>query len=158
MSGDGDDREIHIVKSAGVRIDRTRSGRTGAAADDVAADDEITVGIDRFAGTDHRVPPARLGIVGGMNPGDMRISGQRVFDQNRIAPVRRQRTVGFITDIDVEQLPAAIQPQCVSVGHSEGEIPGNDYRGRFIHFCDRYLGPAAQTAAVLTVVGFHVDS
>ena len=57
---DGDHREIEAVGSAGCRIERGGAGRAHAAAEDVGADDEVAVGVDPLARSDHEIPPARL--------------------------------------------------------------------------------------------------
>ena len=76
---DGDDGKIHIVAFPCGRIDRTRPRRTGAAAYDVAADNEVFVRVKRLPGTDDCIPPAWFRIVFGMTARQMGVSGQRVF-------------------------------------------------------------------------------
>ena len=56
-------REIQPVGEAGGRIDRCRARRTEAAAERIHADDEVAIGVDGLAGTDHLFPPARRGIL-----------------------------------------------------------------------------------------------
>jgi hypothetical protein len=57
---DGDDREMQAVGLAGRRIDFLGADGAHAAAQEVRADDEILVGVERLAGTDDIVPPAAL--------------------------------------------------------------------------------------------------
>ena len=84
---DGDDRKIEAPRLAGLRIGRGRPGRAHAAADHVRADDEIALGVDRLAGADHGLPPARL-AGDRMHVGDMLVAGQRVADQDGVAALR----------------------------------------------------------------------
>jgi hypothetical protein len=61
---DGDHRQVEAVGRAGRRIGRGRAGRAHAAADDVGADDEVAVGVDRLAGADHRLHQPGLPVTG----------------------------------------------------------------------------------------------
>ena len=93
-----DHRQVEPVRPVGRRIGRGRSGGAEAAADDVGADDEIAVGVDRLAGADHDVPPA--GLAGHrIDVGDVLVAGQRVADQDRVLAVAVERAVGLITDL-----------------------------------------------------------
>ncbi|KAG0757809.1 hypothetical protein G6F22_019842 [Rhizopus arrhizus] len=58
--------EIEAVGFTGSGVERGRTGRALAAAQRVHAHHEPAIGIDRLAGPDHRLPPARcrVGIVG----------------------------------------------------------------------------------------------
>ena len=123
---DRDDRKTHPVRLAGVRIDRTRARGTGAAAQNVAADNEIFIGIERTAGSDLGIPPAGFAVRFRMEPRQMRIAGQSMFHQNRIGLVGIERAVGLITDIDAAQRPAAIELQRILGRVAEAEIPALD--------------------------------
>ena len=81
---DGDDREVGAVRPARGRVLRGRPGAPAAAADDVGADDEVLVGVQSLAGTDHHVPPARALVLGGVQPGDVGVSGERVGDEDGV--------------------------------------------------------------------------
>ena len=75
-------------------IDAVRARRAAAAAQDVRANDEIPVRVDRFARPDGNIPPA--GVVLGVVPGDVRIAGQGVADQHRVVAAALSCAVGFI--------------------------------------------------------------
>ena len=76
------------VGLAGRRVGRGRTGRAHAAAEDVGADDEEAVGVDRLAGADHQLPPA--GLAGDrIDVGDMLVAGQRMADQHGVGSCRR---------------------------------------------------------------------
>ena len=95
---------------AGGRIGRGRTGRAHAAADHVRADDEIVVGIERPAGTDHGLPPA--GLAGDrMHIGDMLIAGQRMADQNGVGAVGIELAIGLVGDLERRKIDAAIELQ-----------------------------------------------
>ena len=75
-----------------------------------AADDEISVGIERTAGTDHDFPPA--GLAGQrMRIGDVLVEGQRVADQDGVGTIRVELAIGLIGDLERRQIDAAIEPQ-----------------------------------------------
>ena len=56
--GDRDHGEVRAVRPAGRGIERRRPGRAAAAAEQIGADDEVAIGVERLAGADHAVPPA----------------------------------------------------------------------------------------------------
>ena len=108
--GNGDERKIQPPGLAGGRIGRGRTGRSHAAADHIRTDDEVFVGIERTAGTDHDFPPA--GLAGQrMRIGDVLIEGQRVADQNGVGAVGVQFAIGLIGDLERREIDAAIEPQ-----------------------------------------------
>ena len=108
--GNGDDRKIQPPQFAGGRIGRGRPGRAHAAADHVGADDEVAVGIERAAGTDHGFPPARL-AGHRMHVGDMLIAGQRMADQNGVGAVGIELAIGLVGDLERREIDAAIELQ-----------------------------------------------
>ncbi|GIR46316.1 MAG: hypothetical protein CM15mP55_2920 [Hyphomicrobiales bacterium] len=68
----GDDRKVEAIGRA-VGALAGRAGGTCTAANDILADDEISVRVDGFAGADHIVPPAgapgeRVGPLGWWSP------------------------------------------------------------------------------------------
>ena len=126
---DGDHREVRAVGPPGRRIDGRRPGGAAAATEQVGADHEVAVGVERLAGTDHPVPPAQadgragVALVGaetvagarrgrvGADPGRMGVAAQRVADENDVVARRRQRAVRFVGDTNLRQLLATVQPQ-----------------------------------------------
>ena len=95
--------------------DAGRPGRAHAAAEDVGADDEEAVGVDRLAGADQRLPPA--GLVGDrVLAGDVLIAGQRVADEDGVRLGGVQRAVGLVGDRDRRQRLVAVEPQRLARG------------------------------------------
>lgn len=107
----GDDGEVHVVRFAGVRIDGLGAGGSGTAADDVGTDDKIFIGVDRLAGADHFVPPARFFILRGVPAANVGIAGKGVRNQNCIGSISVESSSRFIADVDIFEFPAAIQRQ-----------------------------------------------
>ena len=60
-----------------------RAGAAHAAAENIGADDEEAVRVDRPPGADHRIPPAWF-AGDRMLFGDILIAGQRMADQYRV--------------------------------------------------------------------------
>src|SRR5262249_2151488 len=150
----GDDGEIEAPGHGGLRIDRSRSGRAHAAAKHVRANDEIALGIDRPAGSDHSFPPAGF-LRYRMQVGDVLIAGERMANQHRVAALGIQRAVSLITDLKWSELDARIE------GKRLIQAETDDERMRLVGFaravsgikCDSELGldhrcdPAGDTAA-----------
>ena len=108
--GDRDERQVEAIGCAGRRIGRGRAGRAHAAADDIGADDEEAVGVDRLAGADHGLPPAvlagdRIAI------GDMLIAGQGVADEDRVGLGGVERAIGLIGDAQRREVDAGVHRQ-----------------------------------------------
>ena len=108
--GNGDDRKIQPPQFAGGRIGRGRPGRAHAAADHIGADDEVAVGVERTAGADHGLPPARL-AGHRMHVGDVLIAGQRMADQNGVGTVGVEFAIGLVGDLERREIDAAIERQ-----------------------------------------------
>ena len=106
----GDDRKIQSPHFAGRGIGRGRAGRAHAAADHVGADDEILVGVERAAGTDHDFPPARLAGQR-MHIGDVLIERQRMADQDGVGTLGIELAIGLVGDLERRQIDAAIELQ-----------------------------------------------
>ena len=85
----GAEREAQAVGLAGGRVDRRGARRALAAAQQVRADDEQPVGVDRLAGADQVVPPARPRGVAVM-AGGVGVAGQRVADEDAVGSRRRR--------------------------------------------------------------------
>ena len=108
--GNGHHRQVEPPGLARFRIDRGGTGAAHAAADHIRADDEIAVGIDRLAGTDHGLPPA--GLAGDrMHIGHVLVARQGMADQHRIGLRRVQRSVGLVGDGERRQVDAGIHFQ-----------------------------------------------
>ena len=92
--GDRDGRKAHAPGTPGLGIDGAWTGGAPAAAQDVGADDEILIGIEGLAGSDHTGPPAAFAR-------GVRVAGKSVQCENRVGAGGVQRPVGFIGDFDV---------------------------------------------------------
>ena len=73
-------RKIRAVFPARFRIDRQRPAAAVAAAQIVQTDHEKTFRINRFAGSDHIVPPACVFILRRMPARNMMVARQRMAD------------------------------------------------------------------------------
>ena len=110
-------------------------------AERVAADHEVTVGIERLAGSHHQLPPA--GFAGDrVGTHDELIAGERVTQENRVGALLVERAVGLIgeregpqgdTAIELERrLPAELDAQAglcmlrrgLALGHCGHRSPG----------------------------------
>src|SRR5262249_40715080 len=105
---DGDDWKFEAPGLAGLRICGGRPGAPHAAADHVRADDEIALTVNRPAGPDHGLPPARL-LSYRMDVGDMLVAGQGMTDQHRIGALGVERAVGLISDLERAKIDAGIE-------------------------------------------------
>ena len=93
---DGNDRKTHGEILARCWIDAVRTGCALTTAQYVGADDEVAIGIKRFAWPDHGGPPAGLAVLT-MDAGGMGITGEGMQDQNGVAVVGVQFAIGFIS-------------------------------------------------------------
>src|SRR5512147_2412521 len=83
----GHDWKIQAIWPTRLRIDRAWSRRTATPANHIGADHKVLVSIKRFARTDAVIPPARTFVVGRIITGRVRITGQRMADEDRIAAI-----------------------------------------------------------------------
>ncbi len=127
--GNGNDRKVGTVRTAGLGVHRRRTGRPTTAAEKVRADHEKAFGVERLAGTDHAVPPAEPAALPGIalfsaepvsragldwRPRETRrvgVAAQGMADEHDVIARRRQRAVGLVRDPDAAQFPAAVQQQ-----------------------------------------------
>ena len=82
------------VGPARFRVDAVGPRRAAATTQEVGADDEVAVGVDRFARPDDEVPPS--GRVVRIVPGDVRIARQGMADQNGVVGRRAELAVGLV--------------------------------------------------------------
>src|SRR5690606_5242239 len=88
-------RNTEAVGLACDEIARSGAGRAHATAENVRANDEEPVRVDRLAGTDHCLPPA--GLTGdGMSIGHMLVARQRMANEYRIRLVSIELAVSLI--------------------------------------------------------------
>ena len=116
--GDGDHRERQAIGIPGPRIDRGRTRRSHAAADDIGADDEIALRVQRQARTHDPAPPAGL-AGGGIGPGGVLIHGQGVADQDGVGLARVQPAIGLVSDIQRFEPGAGVQAQALAGGKAQ---------------------------------------
>ena len=108
---DGDGREVAAVGLAGGGVDAAGAGGAAAAAQQVGADDEVAVGVNRLARADHDVPPA--GIVLLVVLGDVRVAADGVADQDGVVARGVELAVGLVGDGDAGELAAQLQAPAV---------------------------------------------
>src|SRR6185503_16309784 len=90
------------------RIDLARAGRAHAGAQHIDADHKIAIGVDRLAGSDHRLPPPRL-AGDGVGFGNELIPGQGVADEDGIGALSVEFAVSLISDGERPELGAGIK-------------------------------------------------
>ena len=108
--GDGDDREFQPIGFSGFGVDGGGTGGAHTTADNIGADDEVPLRVQRPTGPDVEVPPTRLSRdrVGG---GQMLIACQRMTDQHSVGPGVIQPTIGLVGDFQRQEDRARIEPQ-----------------------------------------------
>ena len=122
----GHHREIGTVGLAGGRVGAQRAAAAGAAAQVVEPDHEKAVGIHRFIGADHVVPPAGVFVVRMMAAGHVVRAGQGVANQDGVGLIGIECAVGFSNQIKTGQRVAVLQGK----GLFEcNRLRGNDAHG-----------------------------
>ena len=105
----GEARERTAVGPPRRGIDGRRSRRALATAQDVRADDPIEVGVDRAAGADNAVPPAGGLRLARMHPRHVRISRERVADEDHVVVRGRFASAGLPRHVDARQHAAILE-------------------------------------------------
>ena len=121
-------REAGTPVFTGARVafgnDACRSGGAVAAAQNIGGNHEVAVGVHDRAGAHDAFPPAvrfdsanqRGGhIGGGYAAGNMRVTGERVQDQDGIIASLVEGTPGFVADGDLRQGHAGFELQVADV-------------------------------------------
>ena len=106
--GDRHHREAQVPGLPVRRIEGERPGGAHAAAQHVAADHEVAVGVDDPARPDQAIPPAflaghRIGV------GDKLVGGQRMADQHGVRLVGIEPAIGLVGDAVGAEFDAAIE-------------------------------------------------
>ena len=106
------------------RNDACRAGRAVAAAQNIGGNHEVAVGVHDRSGAHDAFPPAvrfdganqRGGHVGGGHAaGDMRVTGERVQDQDGVIASLVEGAPGFVADGDLRQGYAGFELQVADV-------------------------------------------
>jgi len=126
-------REIAGIGLAAGRVDRTRSGAAITPTEIVAADDEELVGVEGFAGSDERVPPALVAVLTPQRhaihrlvaPGGVLAAAEGVEQQHGVVFGRVEFAVGLISHRHFVEALAVEQMKRV-LGGTEGEKLGAD--------------------------------
>ncbi len=92
------------------------SGSTLAAAKHVGANDEIFIGIERFAGADHAIPPAGFPAFPA-DAGSVRIAGKGMENQDGIGARGVQGAVRFISNYTGREHGAALERDRFEAAH-----------------------------------------
>jgi hypothetical protein len=106
--GHGDDGKAEAEGPAGRGIGVARAGGAHAAAEHIAADDEVALGIERLAGADHLIPPAGPARDRMLADQEL-IAGQRMADHDGVGAGGIQPPIGLIGDGEGAEIDAAIE-------------------------------------------------
>src|SRR5262249_20192802 len=106
----GDDGKIEAPGASRLKVDRRRPRRSHAGADDIRANDEISVGVDRLARADHDFPPACL-AGHGMLVRHVLIAGERVADENGVRSLAVEHAISLIRDLEWRKLDTGVELQ-----------------------------------------------
>ena len=106
---DRDQGKAHRVRAAGERIERGRSGAALAAAQDIGADDEGPIGIERPAGADEGLPPAAFAA-------GAAVAGEGMEDEDGVVPGGVELAPGAVGEGNALQVAAPLQVDRTQVG------------------------------------------
>ena len=90
---DGDGGKVRAIAPARGRVDGVGPGRAAAAAENIGTNDEVAIGVDGLARSDHDLPPA--GVILGIVPGHVRIARQGVANQHGVVALGIELPVGL---------------------------------------------------------------
>src|SRR5262245_6624221 len=105
---DCDNREVEAPRFARFRIRRRGPSGAHAGTQDIRTDYEIALGIDRSAWADHRLPPTCF-PGHRMHTRDMLVTGQRMANQHRVRPLRVERSIGLVGNLEWGELHASVE-------------------------------------------------
>ena len=106
---DGDQGKVAAPRLPRGRIDGHGSGRAEAAAEVVDADDEEAIGVERFARSDHVVPPADVVGIVGVEARHVMRRVQRVADEHGIGARGIELAVRLVCEVVLRQRATAGQ-------------------------------------------------
>ena len=145
--GDGKQREAQAVRGTGCGIDRRRAGRSLAATEQVRRDHEEAVGVDRLAGADQRVPPARpVGIA--MVAGGVRIAREGMADHDDVAVVGCALPVGLVRHLDGKEGLSRVEYERVVLREEDDPLRLDESEG-----APRVVGRSHRTTCSVPVPG-----
>ena len=112
---DGDEGKREAERPARARVGRRGPAGTLAAAEDVGAEDEKVIRVDRLAGPDEIIPPAGLGIGEGVDAGAVVVAAERVADHDRVVAGGVEPAVGLVPQGEAGQNLAALEGERLRV-------------------------------------------
>lgn len=116
----GGDLGPAAAPGSAVRCGGGGSRRALAAAEDVGAHDEQTVGVEDPPWPDQAIPPAFCRMPGAGRAGGVAVAGEGVQDEHRVAGRGVQASPGLVGDPHTRQLAAELQAQRAG---QRGEAP-----------------------------------
>ncbi len=99
---DAQERKFQPVAFSRLGIDRAGTRRPVAATEKIGGHDEPPIRVDRLAGADEVVPPARFGI-SFVETCSVRVTGECMTDVDSVAAFLVELAVGFVGHVDLLQ-------------------------------------------------------
>ena len=107
--------ELWAVGLARRRVEASWTSRPVAGAEHVGGDHKEARRIDRSPGSNETIPPTHFAICRAIAPGSVVIAGIAVGDENGIATIRCQPSIGVIGDGHIRQDLSGLQCQATEV-------------------------------------------